>query len=1199
MTVVRTAGGEGEVFRTNCINFEAGLILSFRIRRQALLLSTAIVALAWAAGGARPAAAQTVPPGITIDPAKNDVSPSPASSPVWDTGGAQLWVGNNSDAEITVGAGGSLTSYQSFLGIGAGSSGKVTVADGGTWTTAGQAQFGVAGHGELVIGAGSTVTNGFGVVGSLAGSTGMVTVEGAGATWNNAPLYVGYLGRGSVRVGAGGTVVTTIGGIAAFAGSTGEMMVDGANALFTVTDALYVGWGGTGTLTIVNGGRVTAATADIGLDPLTTNGTINVSGRDGAGTASSLAVAGALIVGEESVGTLAVSDGGQVTSGSGTIGRLAAATGTATITGGGSGGAAWTLAGELTVGDAGSGSLQVLQGGRVASGSGRIGAAATGAGNVTVSGSDGAGTASAWTLAGDLVVGDAGTGSLAVAGGNRVQVGGSTRLAVAAGSRGTISLAGGAAGPAVLEPGAVIAGAGTATVTLDYGLLRASRSEARFLDGAMQVAVGPGGGWIDTAGHDLAASARFSGSGALTLQGGGRLVLTGDSSAFAGSTTIAAGTLQIGDGGTTGMLGGSIANNGEIGFNRADTVTFGGTIAGGGRLRQAGTGTTILAGSNSYSGGTVIDRGTLVGSAASFGSGAIVNNGNLVLDQGQDAIFANAVDGSGSFVKQGAGALNYTGSGGLSGPTVVAQGLLAVNGALPNSAVTVAGGAVLGGAGTVGATRVSGGGSIAPGNSIGTLQVNGAYVQEPGSTYRVEVDPGSNASDLILVEGPATIAPGAILAVSKNPPGEYRPDAAYTVLTASGGVSGSYDLTGDLAVSPYLALAQQLDANNVYLRVVRTADPSDAAQTPNQQETAAGADSLPDSSAVGSALLNTQTAAATRGALDQLSGEILASARSALVAGSQRLRDAALARLGGLSCSPAAEEAAQPDRRPSAFCPPDPERPALWAQAIGRRGRFSSDGNAAGMKDSTAGILLGVDAPVRDWRVGLFGGYSRTDFDIDDRAASGDADSYHLGLHAGTRWEGPGLALRLGTSHSWHRVATDRSVSVGTLANGLHAGFDARTSQAFAELGRRFELGRIAVEPFAGLAHVRLETDGFSESGGGAALTAQSDSMDTSFSTLGIRAATGIARGSVDLRLHGMAGWRHAFGDTVPRSSVSFAGGSGFTIAGTPIARDAALVEAGLDMAVSRDVRAGIAYDGQISRSETGHTIRAGVSIAF
>ena len=99
-----------------------------------------------------------------------------------------------------------------------------------------------------------------------------------------------------------------------------------------------------------------------------------------------------------------------------------------------------------------------------------------------------------------------------------------------------------------------------------------------------------------------------SGSGSLTQAGPGTTILTADNN-YTGGTTITQGTLQIGNGGTTGSITGNISNNGNLALNRADTVTFANTVSGAGSLTQAGSGTTILAASNSYSGGML--NGTL------------------------------------------------------------------------------------------------------------------------------------------------------------------------------------------------------------------------------------------------------------------------------------------------------------------------------------------------------------------------------------------------------------------------------------------------------------------------------------------------------------------------------------------------------------------------------------------------------------
>lgn len=61
-----------------------------------------------------------------------------------------------------------------------------------------------------------------------------------------------------------------------------------------------------------------------------------------------------------------------------------------------------------------------------------------------------------------------------------------------------------------------------------------------------------------------------------------------------------------------------------------------------------------------------------------------------------------------------------------------------------------------------------------------------------------------------------------------------------------------------------------------------------------------------------------------------------------------------------------------------------------------------------------------------------------------------------------------------------------------------------------------------------------------------------------------------------------MAGWRHAFGNTQPTSTLAFIdGGSAFSVAGVPIARDTAVVELGLDASVAKNLTLGVAYSGQ------------------
>jgi len=702
---------------------------------------------------------------------------------------------------------------------------------------------------------------------------------------------------------------------------------------------------------------------------------------------------------------------------------------------------------------------------------------------------------------------------------------------------------------------------------------------------ARNATVNSGGGTFQTD-ADLALSGAISGPGALTKTGTGLLLFTGAGS-YAGGTTISAGILQLGNGGTSGSITGNVTDNAALVFDRADALGIAGSISGSGTVSQIGSGTTTLSGINTYLGGTTITAGTLVGAATSFGSGAILDNAALVIDQPADAAFANAINGSGSFTKQGAGRLNYTGTGSVSGPTTVAAGLLSVNGSLANSAVTVQSGASLGGNGTVGATVIRSSGIAAPGNSIGTLHINGALVQNAGSIYNVELDPNTTASDLILVTGPATIQGGAGLNVIKYVPGDYRLGTVYTVLNASGGVNGVYTLSGQTqGVSAFLGLKDSYDANHAYLTVVQLSNPIDVVETPNQ---GAVVPNLPDP--VVPPILNLPTDAAARNAFDQLSGAALASARGVIVANGLYVRDVALDRLRDVICAEARRDAG----RARANCLSD--RPLVWGQGFGGWGGISGDANAAGVNHATAGMLAGVDVPVFNWRVGLFGGYSHSDFHAVGMAADGGSDDYHLGIYGGTHWDA--LAIRLGASHSWDGITSDRNVAFDDFTDQLHAYYNGRITQVFGELGYGMDWQDLELEPFANLSYVNLRTSAFHEGGGDAALTVEAGGLEGVIGTLGVRPSMAIELGGMQANLRGMLGWRHTFGDVVPAANVAFAGGNIFTVSGAPIARDAAALEAGLDLALDDRISAGLTYGGEFSGQSTGQQARGIIRISF
>jgi fibronectin-binding autotransporter adhesin len=106
--------------------------------------------------------------------------------------------------------------------------------------------------------------------------------------------------------------------------------------------------------------------------------------------------------------------------------------------------------------------------------------------------------------------------------------------------------------------------------------------------------VANGGGFdIANAANSFTVAQAIGSGGALSKLGAGGPILTAANTCM-GGTTISAGTLQLGNNGTTGSMTGNVITNSALAFSRSDTYGFDGVISGTGALQQNGTGTTTL-----------------------------------------------------------------------------------------------------------------------------------------------------------------------------------------------------------------------------------------------------------------------------------------------------------------------------------------------------------------------------------------------------------------------------------------------------------------------------------------------------------------------------------------------------------------------------------------------------------------------------
>jgi outer membrane autotransporter protein len=427
--------------------------------------------------------------------------------------------------------------------------------------------------------------------------------------------------------------------------------------------------------------------------------------------------------------------------------------------------------------------------------------------------------------------------------------------------------------------------------------------------------------------------------------------------------------------------------------------------------------------------------------------------------------------------------------------------------------------------------------------------------------------------------------------------GNYSVDSRFKLITADAGRSGTFTtLTTNLAfLNPYL----EYDPNNVWLVFARNdINLCDVAGTANQSESCKGIDSLDDNNPIKDDIIH-QDEEHARDAYDQLSGEIHATVKTAMLQDSRFPREAALDRMGISACQldNATNRADQYDDgderrriREQMGCGGDNQRPVAWGRIFGSWGHQDGDGNAARVERGIGGVFVGDDQQISDsWRVGVLGGYSSSNLNVSDRHSHADISSWHLGLHAGGQWDN--LGLRVGVSEAWNSLKTKRNVNFPGFSDTLTANYHATTSQAFAELGYRIERDTRVFEPFANVAWVTLKTDAFTEKGGAAALTAPGQSSHAMLSTLGLRWSDNFDK---DMgRSYLSVGWQHATAKT-PTATLQYASGSdAYSVAGIPLARNVVSVEAGLDFSTSETSTLNLSYNGQFGSGVTDNGLRA------
>jgi outer membrane autotransporter protein len=675
------------------------------------------------------------------------------------------------------------------------------------------------------------------------------------------------------------------------------------------------------------------------------------------------------------------------------------------------------------------------------------------------------------------------------------------------------------------------------------------------------------------------------------------------------------------------------ATPGAIRTNTATIVNLG-TITGDLAINfRGGNGPSTI-----FNGGTITGSG---GTAIHFSTGSVGNaltlapgfaiNGNVV-GAGSD-IFqlggtgsdtfnlsnigaAQQYQGFTTFNKIGSSTWAVTGTGNQA--WTVQGGNFLVNGTI-NGAVNVTGG-LLGGTGAVGATSIGNGATLSPGsNGIGTLTVNGNLAFQSASLYLVGVN--ASASGRTTVSGSATVA-GTAEAVFQGSAFQSQ----YTILSAAGGRTGTFGNFIVVNLPSFITASLVYTPTEVDLKL--TSGMSQMANlTGNQAAVAAGIDNGVNSGGGFLAGLAGVGPGQIGAALNALSGEGLSGTQETAFGAGGTFLTAMMGQgafwrngeAGSAGAGPSAMNyaAAKPvpavfKAMPKAMLMKAPVFEPRWrAWAAGFDGAWSLRGEAApGSADLThrsAGGAAGVDYQMApDLLVGAAAAGSASSFSVPDRATGGTLDGAHAGVYAVARRDGWYTAASV--AFAAFNNKTSRTIAGVGPTETATASFNSNLLSGRLEMGLKHNVGGIAVTPFAAVQFAQLWQAGFSESstaaGGGPGvlgLTVPSRTVSSLPTFAGVQLDNRVALSNGMIWTpYARVAWVHEFDpDREVTASFITLSGSSFTVDGPRAARDAARIDAGSKLAISRTVSLFGDFDGEFSARSRMYAGKGGVQIEW
>jgi autotransporter-associated beta strand protein len=641
----------------------------------------------------------------------------------------------------------------------------------------------------------------------------------------------------------------------------------------------------------------------------------------------------------------------------------------------------------------------------------------------------------------------------------------------------------------------------------------------------------------------------------LIKYGAGTLTIAGNAT-YTGGTTINAGTLVLGNGGASGSVIGNIVfcsnaadttcdptTNKFLAFNRSDVYNFGANITGPGQVVQAGSGTTILSGTNTYTGPTTVDAGMLS------------VNGSITSDVTVNPLAILAGSGSVNNVGINAGGVLMPGDG-TPGSSLALSGNLAFqSGAIYLVQLSPA---------TTSFASVSGTAALA-----GTVQANftsGTYVIRQ---YDILHSGGLNGTTFA---GVTSNLPGFDLSMN------YNASDVFLNLHAGLGVSGNLPLnqqTIATRLNSFFNSGGSLPSSFVNLFGLTGSNlDSGLAQVAGEPATGSQQSTFTAMSQfIG--LLTDPLAGRGNGIHGATAPTGYAEQDVSAYAATRRL-DNERAAYAAFSKTPLAKT----------FEP----RWSVWAEAFG--GSQSTDGNAAiGSSNATsriAGTAVGADYLLSPRTLAGFafagGG---TSFGVSN-LGSGRSDLFQAGAYV--RHTNGAAYITGALAYGWQDIITDRTVTVAG-ADHLHAEFNANAFSGRLEGGYRYltpMFGGLGVTPYAAAQFTTFDLPAYAEtarSGSNAfALAYGARSVTDARSELGLRTDKSFALASGVLTLRGRIAWAHDFDpDRAVAATFQALPGSSFVVNGAALASDSALTTASAEIKWMNGWSAAATFEGEFS----------------